>query len=146
MNTDGFALADTQTATADHGPGLLRYVLMTRLLARCATVEEALSEMASVPLTGGASLVLGDAAGAAAWVELSHSRGDVARGACVAHTSHDIAAPEALPPRTGPVAEARGRGMGLPRPIRAGRGRDALRDGVGPLRGGRGWRETHASA
>lgn len=98
MNSDGFALADTQIPTADHGPGILRYFLMTRLLARCATVEEALAEIAALPHAGGGSLVLGDASGAAASVELRHSRVDVARGAWVAHTNHYVAAPDALAP------------------------------------------------
>jgi isopenicillin-N N-acyltransferase-like protein len=105
MNSDGLALADTQIATADHGPGILRYFLMTRLLARCATVEQALAEIASLPHAGGGSLVLGDASGAAAWVELRHSRVDVARGAWVAHTNHYIAAPDPL----APVADSFGR-------------------------------------
>jgi hypothetical protein len=105
MNSDGLALADTQIATADHGPGLLRYFLMTRLLARCATVEQALADIASLPHAGGGSLVLGDASGAAAAVELRHSRVDVTRGAWVAHTNHYVAAPDALPP----VAHSAGR-------------------------------------
>lgn len=96
MNSDGFALADTQIATADHGPGMLRYFLMTRLLARCASIEAALAESATLPHAGGGSLVLGDATGAAAWVELRHARVDVAQDAWVAHTNHYIAAPDAL--------------------------------------------------
>jgi hypothetical protein len=105
MNSDGFALADTQIPTADHGPGILRYFLMTRLLARCATVEEALAGIAALPHAGGGSLVLGDASGAAAAVELRHGRVDVARGAWVARTNHYTAAPEPLPP----VAHSPGR-------------------------------------
>lgn len=105
MNSDGFALADTQMATADHGPGLLRYFLMTRLLARCGSVEQALADIAALPHAGGGSLVLGDATGAAAWVELRHARVDVAQGAWVAHTNHYIAAPDPLPP----VAHSPGR-------------------------------------
>jgi isopenicillin-N N-acyltransferase-like protein len=97
MNSDGLALADTQIATADHGPGVLRYFLMNRLLASCATVEEALGMIAALPHAGGGSLVLGDRTGAAAWVELRHGRVDVARGATVAHTNHYRAAPEPLP-------------------------------------------------
>jgi predicted choloylglycine hydrolase len=100
MNSDGFALADTQIATADHGPGILRYFLMTRLLARCASVGQALADIAALPHAGGGSLVLGDATGAAAWVELRHSRVDVARGEWVAHTNHYTAAPDELPPVT----------------------------------------------
>lgn len=97
MNSDGLALADTQIATANHGPGVLRYFLMNRLLAACATVEEALGLIASLPHAGGGSLVLGDATGAAAWVELRHGRVDVARAAWSARTNHYTAAPETLP-------------------------------------------------
>ncbi len=98
MNSDGLALADTQIATAEHGPGVLRYFLMTRLLFACGTVEEALAAIAALPHAGGGSLVLGDASGAAAAVELRHGRVDVARGAWVAHTNHYTAAPDALAP------------------------------------------------
>lgn len=96
MNSDGFALADTQIATADHGPGVLRYFLMTRLLFACATVEQALAAIATLPHAGGGSLVLGDASGAAAAVELRHGRVDVTRGAWVAHTNHYTGAPDPL--------------------------------------------------
>ncbi|MCZ8148215.1 MAG: C45 family autoproteolytic acyltransferase/hydrolase [Roseomonas sp.] len=105
MNSDGFALADTQIATAHHGPGILRYFLMTRLLARCGSVEQALADIAALPHAGGGSLVLGDATAAAAWVELRHSRVDVAQGAWVAHTNHYTRAPDPLPP----VAHSAGR-------------------------------------
>lgn len=98
MNSDGFALADTQIPTADHGPGILRYFAMTRLLARCASVDQALAEIAALPHAGGGSLVLGDASGAAAWVELRHSRVDVTRGVWAAHTNHYTAAPDPLEP------------------------------------------------
>ncbi|MDW8443160.1 MAG: hypothetical protein RML45_01695 [Acetobacteraceae bacterium] len=39
MNSDGLAVADTQIPTADHGPGMLRYLLMNRLLATCSRVN-----------------------------------------------------------------------------------------------------------
>lgn len=97
MNSDGLALADTAVATADHGPGMLRYSLMNRLLATCATVEEALGAIWAVPHAGGGALVLADRAGAAAAVELRHGRVDVEQGACVARTNHFTAAPERLP-------------------------------------------------
>jgi len=96
MNGAGLALADTQIATADHGPGLLRYFLMNRLLADCATVAEALATIAAMPHAGGGSLVLADATGAVAAVELRHGRVDVARTAPAARTNHYTAAPEAL--------------------------------------------------
>lgn len=105
MNSDGLALADTQIPTAAHGPGVLRYFLMTRLLFACGTVEEALAVIVALPHAGGGSLVLGDASGAAAAVELRHGRVDVARGAWVARTNHYTAAPDPLPP----VAHSEGR-------------------------------------
>jgi hypothetical protein len=97
MNSDGLALADTQIATADHGPGVLRYFLMNRLLASCATVEAALTEIRALPHAGGGSLVLADRSGDGAAVELRHRRVDFERGACVARTNHYTAMPERLP-------------------------------------------------
>jgi hypothetical protein len=97
MNSDGFALADTQIPTADHGPGLLRYFLMNRLLADCATVAEALALIHALPHAGGGSLVMADASGDAAAVELRHHRIDVERGDPVAHANHYEAAPDPLP-------------------------------------------------
>lgn len=96
MNSDGLALADTQIATADHGPGMLRYFLMNRLLATCATVAQALAAIRAMPHAGGGSLVLADASGAAAAVELRHGRVDIEQGACVSRTNHYTAAPERL--------------------------------------------------
>ncbi len=97
MNSDGFALADTQIATAAHGPGMLRYFLMNRLLSACATVAEALTMIRALPHAGGGSLVMADASGAAASVELRHGRVDITQGVVLAHTNHYEAAPEVLP-------------------------------------------------
>jgi isopenicillin-N N-acyltransferase like protein len=100
MNSDGLALADTQIPTALHGPGLLRYFVMTEILVRCARVGEAIAYVQSVAQLGGGSLVLADAAGDACAIELRHGRVDVeridARG-WVARTNHFLAAPERLP-------------------------------------------------
>jgi hypothetical protein len=96
MNSDGFALADTQIATADHGPGMLRYFLMNRLLATCATVAEAVAAIRATPHAGGGSLVMADASGAGAAVELRHGRVDIEQAACVSRTNHYTAAPERL--------------------------------------------------
>ncbi len=98
MNSDGLALADTQIPTADHGPGVLRYFLMNRLLATCSNVEEALGAIAALPHSGGGALVLADATGAAAAVELRHGRVDVERSAWVARTNHYTAAADRLCP------------------------------------------------
>jgi hypothetical protein len=97
MNSDGFALADTQIATADHGPGLLRYFLMNRLLAHCRTVADAIAGIRLVPHAGGGSLVLADRAGAGAAVELRHRRIDVEPGSTLARTNHYLAGAEPLP-------------------------------------------------
>jgi isopenicillin-N N-acyltransferase like protein len=105
INSDGLALADTQISTALHGPGLLRYFLMTQLLATCATVKEAVALIRAVPHAGGGSLVLADATGACAAVELRHGHVDIEPGACVARTNHYTAAPD----RLAPVAHSMGR-------------------------------------
>lgn len=97
MNSDGFALADTQIATADHGPGMLRYFLMNRLLADCAMVDDALDLIRSMPHAGGGSLVMADATGAGAAVELRHRRVDIVQGGTVAHTNHYLGAEDPLP-------------------------------------------------
>src|SRR3546814_3909336 len=74
MNSGGLALADTAVATTDHGVGWLRYFLMTRLLARHATVAAALEDIRGLAHAGGGSLVLADASGALAAVDLGHSK------------------------------------------------------------------------
>jgi len=74
MNSDGLALVDTAVATSDHGVGWLRYFLMTRLLARHATVAAALADIRDLPHAGGGSLVLADAGGALAAVDLGHGK------------------------------------------------------------------------
>jgi hypothetical protein len=73
INSDGFALVDTQVVTRDQGVGLLRYFLMTRLLRDCASVEAALALLRDIPHAGGGTLVLADAAGALAAVEIGHA-------------------------------------------------------------------------
>jgi hypothetical protein len=90
INSDGLALADTAIATTDHGTGWLRYFLMTRLLARHASVAEALEDIAALTHAGGGSLVLADAGGALAAVDLGHRK--VARqsgtAGWIARTNH----------------------------------------------------------
>lgn len=90
MNSAGLAVVDTQIGTRDHGVGWLRYFLMTALLRDCADVGEALAFLATVPHAGGGSLVLGDACGATACVELGHAREPVITSdvAWVARTNH----------------------------------------------------------
>ena len=72
INTDGLAVADTQVGTTDHGEGWLRPFLMTRLLRECTTVAEAVALVFRVPHAGGGTLLMGDATGAVAAIELAH--------------------------------------------------------------------------
>jgi len=93
INSDGLALADTQIRSADQGVGLLRYFAMTRVLARCATIEEALDELRGLRHAGGGSLVLADPDGWTAAVELGQHAVAVDRGtgrARIARTNHFV--------------------------------------------------------
>jgi isopenicillin-N N-acyltransferase like protein len=100
INSDGLALADTQIRTTDQGVGLLRYFAMTRVLARCATVDAAVGELRGLRHAGGGSLVLADAQGEVAVVELGHRAVAIERGgaasaagptaARVARTNHFV--------------------------------------------------------
>lgn len=90
INSDGLALADTAIATSDHGVGWLRYFLMTRLLARHATVAAALDDLSGLTHAGGGSLVLADAGGAVAAVDLGHGKVpiDAHQAGWIARTNH----------------------------------------------------------
>lgn len=93
INSDGLALADTAIPTSDHGVGLCRYFLMTEILARCATVGEAVAYIASIEHAGGGSLVLGDVHGDRAAIELGNRAVGVERGAGeapVSRTNHFV--------------------------------------------------------
>jgi isopenicillin-N N-acyltransferase-like protein len=90
MNAMGLALADTQVSVATHRVGWLRYFLMTRILARCGTVAEALALIASQPHAGGGTLILADASGDTAGVELGAAGAGVARGGLVWRTNHFV--------------------------------------------------------
>jgi hypothetical protein len=74
MNGDGLAVADTASRTRDMGPGFHRYFLLTWLLVNCRSVDEALRAIRDMPHTGSGLLLLGDASGAVAAVELGHAR------------------------------------------------------------------------
>ncbi|MGE5339415.1 MAG: C45 family autoproteolytic acyltransferase/hydrolase [Gemmatimonadota bacterium] len=94
INSAGLALADTQIGTSDHGVGLLRYFLMTRILTRATTVDEALAVIRATAHAGGGSLVVADPSGMVAAIELAHraiSIERVERG-FVARTNHFTAA------------------------------------------------------
>jgi isopenicillin-N N-acyltransferase-like protein len=77
MNSDGLAVVDTQIGTQDHGVGWLRYFLMTALLRECTDVDAALALIAEATHAGGGSLVLGDASGSTACIELGHAQAPV---------------------------------------------------------------------
>ncbi len=74
VNSDGLALVDTQVVTTDQGVGMLRYFMMTRLLSGCADVAEAVDALRAMRHAGGGTLILGDAGGHVAAVELGHSK------------------------------------------------------------------------
>lgn len=102
INSDGLAVVDTQVDTRDHGVGWLRYFLMTRLLRECDSVVAALEQITALPHAGGGSLVLGDAGGAVAAVELGHRAQlrDTPPEQWTARTNHftdDALSPESLP-------------------------------------------------
>ncbi len=94
MNSDGLAVVDTNIGTSDHGQGLNRYFLMTRLLTHCVDVAGAATDIAALAHAGGGSLVLADAGGALAAVELGHRRVDIERpaGYWTARTNHFVSA------------------------------------------------------
>lgn len=101
INSDGLAVVDTQIDTRDHGVGWLRYFLMTYLLRHCSTVDSALERVTALPHAGGGSLVLGDASGAIAAVELGHrcQLRETPTGPWTVRTNHysdDAMAPEGL--------------------------------------------------
>jgi len=92
MNDHGLAIVDTQIGSRDHGVGWLRYFLITALLWRCADVPQALAMLHAAPHAGGGTLVLGDARGGLAAVELSHAHGAAIETstAWVARTNHHL--------------------------------------------------------
>lgn len=88
INGAGLALADTAIQAPRHGIGWLRYFLMTRLLATCATVGDALALIGDLRHAGGGSLILADAAGETAAVELHADGVRIERGDTVFRTNH----------------------------------------------------------
>lgn len=94
LNAAGLALADTAITAPTHGIGWLRYLLMTRILATCANVDEALALIAGVRHAGGGSLILADAAGEAAAVELHAGGARIERSDPAFRTNHFWTEPE----------------------------------------------------
>jgi len=123
MNSDGLALADTAVATSDHGVGWPRYFLMTRLLARHATVAAALADIRGLTHAGGGALVLADAGGALAAVDLGHGKVQVETGdaAWIARTNHFAPGSVAgAPDSADSSADSEGRLATLQRVLRTG--------------------------
>lgn len=88
INAAGLALADTAIPAPMHGVGWPRYFLMTRLLTSCADVEDALRMIAGARHCGGGSLILADASGATAAVELFADGARITRDATAFRTNH----------------------------------------------------------
>jgi predicted choloylglycine hydrolase len=110
VNEAGLALADAAMPTRDHGSGILRYFLMQRLLERCRTVRDAIEEIRSTPQAGGGSLVLADAGGTIAAVEIGHrSLGvELKERGVIARTNHHLdaaLAPECTEPARSEAGE-----------------------------------------
>lgn len=111
LNAAGLALADTAISAPVHGVGWLRYLLMTRILSRCTTVEAACDMIASVQHAGGGSLILADASGAVAAVELLADGARIDRTAPAFRTNHfRCEPPEVVANRLPPLAFASTRG------------------------------------
>lgn len=109
INSDGLALADTSSSTGAHRVGRHRYFLLTRLQTRCATVADALKEIAATPHAGGGTLVLGDAAGRMAAVELGSSSVaiEIRHGGSVGRSNHYVGASTAKLNRCDSAASGR---------------------------------------
>lgn len=88
VNAKGFALADTAIPAPLHAVGWPRYLLMTRLLQTCATTQEAVDFIGSARHSGGGSLILADAKGETAAVELFADGARIARTSPAFRTNH----------------------------------------------------------
>jgi predicted choloylglycine hydrolase len=92
MNERGLAAADTYVCSTDIGPGLPDYSLMMHILEEHDTVRSALDYLSSVPKMGRNNLILGDAGGGQAVVELGYHHFAVieARNDIVVNTNHFV--------------------------------------------------------
>lgn len=73
INAAGLATADTHVVSKDIGPGIARYSLMMQILERFSTTTEAIAYVKTVPHFGDGTIVLADAQGNLAAVEMAHS-------------------------------------------------------------------------
>ncbi|HID63071.1 MAG TPA: hypothetical protein EYP49_10070 [Anaerolineae bacterium] len=92
MNEKGLAIADTHVCSTDIGPGLPDYSLMMHILEEHGTVRSALDYLSSVPRMGRNNLVLADAGGDSAVVELGYHHLAVvgAQNGIVVSTNHFV--------------------------------------------------------
>jgi hypothetical protein len=92
MNEKGLAIADTHVCSTDIGPGLPDYSLVMHILEEHDTVRSALDYLNSVPRMGRNNLVLADAQGDLAVVELGYHHLAVveAQNDIVVNTNHFI--------------------------------------------------------
>src|SRR5262245_34747728 len=92
VNAAGLALADAAVPTRDHGLGILRYLLMQRLLERCRTVREAIDEIRDTSNAGGGSLLLVDADGNIAVIETGRRKIgiELKSQGVIARTNHNL--------------------------------------------------------
>lgn len=129
INSDGFCMADTAVRTTDLGTGALRYYLMEALLARASDVAEAVALIRALPHLGGGTLVMADASGALAAVELGHRITRIERAEApghVARTNHFLGEDNAKMLREGSGSTPRVNSEGRLAVLRA-----ALRDDFG---------------
>lgn len=92
MNEKGLAAADTHVCSTDVGPGLPDYSLMMHILEEHDTVRSALDYLRSVPRMGRNNLILADAGGDLAVVEMGYYRFAVveAQNGIVVNTNHFV--------------------------------------------------------
>lgn len=90
INAAGLALVDTHISSRDHGVGWLRYFTMTRILATCRTVPQALAFVRTRRHAGGGSITLADNCGHVACVEFGTDKVGIDEGARVWRTNHFV--------------------------------------------------------
>lgn len=90
INAAGLALVDTHIGSRCHGVGWLRYFAMTRILATCRTVAEALAFLRERRHAGGGSVTLADRTGHAASVEFGTDDVGIEEGIRVWRTNHFV--------------------------------------------------------
>jgi isopenicillin-N N-acyltransferase-like protein len=92
MNEKGLAIADTHVCSTDIGPGLPDYSLMMHILEKHDTVRSALDYTSSVPRMGRNNLILADARGNVAVVELGYHHLAIveAKNGIVVNTNHFV--------------------------------------------------------